>query len=174
VKGGGFRPLFATPQSPAYNFEDVPRFVTWHATRIRRAYSGRSEAALCVWRSDRPEITGHHAQSLWRRVLSHGEQAPPHDANFAWPRRNAVMGTEGAVDIVYKRELAKVAGNPSAPSSARKNRRIPRPLRQSLVREACYTTPHRAANTRAASHRPTRPRKQAATPTQEEHGHIPL
>jgi propionyl-CoA carboxylase beta chain len=32
------------------------------------------------------------------------------DANFAWPTAEiAVMGPEGAVDIVYKRELAKVA-----------------------------------------------------------------
>ena len=31
------------------------------------------------------------------------------DANFAWPTAEiAVMGPEGAVDIVYKRELAKV------------------------------------------------------------------
>ncbi len=30
------------------------------------------------------------------------------DANFAWPTAEiAVMGPEGAVDIVYKRELAK-------------------------------------------------------------------
>ena len=33
------------------------------------------------------------------------------DANFAWPTAEiAVMGPEGAVDIVYKRELAKVQG----------------------------------------------------------------
>ena len=33
------------------------------------------------------------------------------DANFAWPTAEiAVMGPEGAVDIVYKRELAKVEG----------------------------------------------------------------
>jgi propionyl-CoA carboxylase beta chain len=33
------------------------------------------------------------------------------DANFAWPTAEiAVMGPEGAVDIVYKRDLAKVEG----------------------------------------------------------------
>src|SRR5260370_17339480 len=32
------------------------------------------------------------------------------DANFAWPTAEiAVMGPEGAVDIVYKREFAKAA-----------------------------------------------------------------
>jgi propionyl-CoA carboxylase beta chain len=32
------------------------------------------------------------------------------DANYAWPTAEvAVMGPEGAVDIVYKRELAKAA-----------------------------------------------------------------
>src|SRR5207237_4770712 len=36
------------------------------------------------------------------------------DVNYAWPTAEiAVMGPEGAVDIVYKRELEK-AGNPEA------------------------------------------------------------
>jgi len=93
------------------------------------------------------------------------------DANFAWPTAEiAVMGPEGAVDIVYKRELAKAAESEreKAPPG-KKIARIPRSLRQSFrCRRARL---HRRRNrgpptTRSPHHhRPFAPSKTNATPT---------
>jgi len=55
-------------------------------------------------------------QGLRRRLLRHGQQTYPHRRQFRLATAEiAVMGPEGAVDIVYKRELAKV------PESEREN-----------------------------------------------------
>ena len=56
------------------------------------------------------------------------------DANFAWPSAEiAVMGPEGAVNIVYKRELDKAPEADRERLRQEKDRRVPRPFRQSFV-----------------------------------------
>ena len=43
-------------------------------------------------------------------AMRHGQQAPPTDLNYAWPTAEiAVMGPEGAVNILMKRELDAAA-----------------------------------------------------------------
>ena len=55
------------------------------------------------------------------------------DFNFAWPTAEiAVMGPEGAVNILYKRELDD--GRRSGRGARREGRRVPREVRQSVHR----------------------------------------
>ena len=55
------------------------------------------------------------------------------DVNFAWPTAEiAVMGPEGAVNILYKREI-DAAADPDA-LRARARRRVPREVRQPVRR----------------------------------------
>jgi len=55
------------------------------------------------------------------------------DANLAWPTAEiAVMGPEGAVNIVYRADWTKLLIR-DARSTPGKNRRIPRPLRNPFV-----------------------------------------
>ena len=55
------------------------------------------------------------------------------DVNFAWPTAEiAVMGPEGAVNILYRREL-EAAADPAA-LRAREGRRVPREVRQPVRR----------------------------------------
>ena len=54
------------------------------------------------------------------------------DFNYAWPTAEiAVMGPEGAVNILYKREL-DAAADPAA-RAGREDRRVPREVRQLLT-----------------------------------------
>jgi len=103
--------------------------------------------------------------------MRYGSKTHPHRREFCLADRgDCVMGPEGAVDIVYKRELS------NAPEAGRaalrkekiaefRNRfRIPSwPLKRG------YTTPYRTRrNPRPHHHLPARPRKPSATPTQKE------
>ena len=74
------------------------------------------------------------------------------DFNYAWPTAEiAVMGAEGAVNILYKREIEK-RGRPGG-DARREGRRVPREVRQPLRRRRARL--HRrgdpAARRRAAS-----------------------
>ena len=59
-------------------------------------------------RGDRPEDHRHHAQGLRRRLRRHGLQAPaaPTSTSPGRPAEVAVMGPEGAVNIIYRRDIA--------------------------------------------------------------------
>ena len=98
------------------------------------------------------------------------------DLAFAWPSAElAVMGPHGAVEIVYRRELAEAAGPGQPPGRA--GRRVHRALRQPLHR--------RRAGLRRRRHLPRRhPRvlcrsldmlasKREELP-QRKHGNVPL
>jgi len=53
------------------------------------------------------------------------------DVNYAWPSAEiAVMGPEGAVDIVYKRELDQAANKEE--NAPEQDRRVSRPPREPL------------------------------------------
>ena len=55
------------------------------------------------------------------------------DVNFAWPTAEiAVMGPEGAVNILYKREIETARGSGGAAREARRG--VPREVRQPVRR----------------------------------------
>jgi len=66
----------------------------------------RSEIAIAFAEADGPEGYGDYAQGYGWRILRDGLEAQfATDVNYAWPTAEiAVMGPEGAVDIVYKRD----------------------------------------------------------------------
>ena len=79
--------------------------------RHRAGVSGRDpprrEAAVRVCRSDRAARHHHHPQGLRRRVHRDGLKEMGADFNIAWPTAEiAVMGGAGAVNILYRKELA--------------------------------------------------------------------
>ena len=115
---------------PLVTFVDVPGFLPGHRPGVRRHHQARREAALRVRRGDgarrsrssRARPTAAPTTS-WRRKHIRA------DVNFAYPTAEiAVMGPEGAVNIVFRNELAKAAdaGAERAPAG----RRVPREVRQ--------------------------------------------
>ena len=93
------------------------------------------------------------------------------DFNFAWPTAEvAVMGPEGAVSIIYKRDIAGLADARGAPRAPRG--RLPRALRQPVLRRRARLRRrrHRARTRRARRSsrrcrrcRPSAPRRRSAS-----------
>ena len=92
------------------------------------------------------------------------------DVNYAWPGSEiAVMGPEGAVNILHRKELA--ASDDAEAKRARTGRRLPREIRQSLrrCRQRLHRRRHPAPRDPRAHHRvPGCPRKQARRPAPQE------
>ncbi len=99
------------------------------------------------------------------------------DVNLAWPTAEiAVMGAEGAVRTIFRREIAAADG--SGREDARADRRVHRALRQPVHRRAARLRRrrHRSARDRA---RPSRPhwrclRTKTVDRPKRKHGNIPL
>ena len=76
VKGARFVRFCDAFNIPILTFEDVPGFSSGHRSGVRRDHPARREAAVCVRRGDGSEDHRDHAQSLRRRVLRDGIEAP--------------------------------------------------------------------------------------------------
>ena len=60
-----------------------------------------------IRRGDRTQGYVDHAKGLWRRLLRDELAYIGADLNFAWPTAEiAVMGPDGAVNIIFQREAA--------------------------------------------------------------------
>jgi propionyl-CoA carboxylase beta chain len=80
----------------------------------RRHHQARGQNHLRLLRSHGPENNGGHAKSLRRRLRCHEQQTPRGDINYAYPTAEiAVMGPEGAVNIIFRKEIAE-AEDPEA------------------------------------------------------------
>ena len=114
VKGARFVRFCDAFNIPLITFEDVPGISARHAAGIRRHYSSRRQTAFRLRGSHRAQNHPDHPQSLRGRVLRDGSKHLRTDVNLAYPTAEiAVMGPEGAVNIVYRRELQK-AEDPEA------------------------------------------------------------
>ena len=116
-------------------FEDVPGFLPgtqqeWggiikHGAKLLYAFAEATVPKLTV--ITRKAYGGAYCVMSSKHIRT--------DANFAWPTAEiAVMGPEGAVNIVYKRELDRAPEAGREAPAPRKSRRVPRALRQSLRR----------------------------------------
>src|SRR5258708_7673961 len=108
VKGARFVRFCDAFNIPLITFEDVPGFLpvtqqTWggiikHAAKLLFAFAEATVPKLTV--ITRKAYGGAYCVMASKHIRT--------DANFAWPAAEiAVMGPEGAVNIVYKRELEK-------------------------------------------------------------------
>ncbi len=108
VKGARFVRFCDAFNIPLVTFEDVPGFlpgtqqefggIIKHGAKLLYAYAEATVPKLTV--ITRKAYGGAYAVMASKHIRT--------DANFAWPTAEiAVMGPEGAVNIVYKRELDK-------------------------------------------------------------------
>ena len=117
VKGARFVRFCDAFNIPILTFEDVPGFlpgteqefggIIRHGAKLLFAYA---EATV-------PKITVITRKAYGGAYCVMGSKHIRTDINFAWPTAEiAVMGAEGAVNIVYRRELAGVGrrGRPAA------------------------------------------------------------
>ena len=134
VKGARFVRFCDAFNIPLITFEDVPGFlpgtqqeyggIIRHGAKLLYAFAEATVPKITV--ITRKAYGGAYCVMASKHIRT--------DVNYAWPTAEiAVMGPEGAVDIVYKRELSKEGRGPRN-SPKRKNRGISRPLRQSLRR----------------------------------------
>jgi propionyl-CoA carboxylase beta chain len=114
VKGARFVRFCDAFNIPILTFEDVPGFlpgteqefggIIRHGAKLLYAYA---EATV-------PKITVITRKAYGGAYCVMGSKHIRTDVNFAWPTAEiAVMGPEGAVNIVYRRELA-AAGDQDA------------------------------------------------------------
>jgi propionyl-CoA carboxylase beta chain len=112
VKGARFVRFCDAFNIPILTFEDVPGFlpgteqefggIIRHGAKLLFAYA---EATV-------PKITVITRKAYGGAYCVMGSKHIRTDINFAWPTAEiAVMGPEGAVNIVYRRELAADAGD---------------------------------------------------------------
>jgi propionyl-CoA carboxylase beta chain len=111
VKGARFVRFCDAFNIPLITFEDVPGFlpgtqqefggIIRHGAKLLFAYAEATVPKITV--ITRKAYGGAYCVMASKHIRT--------DANFAWPTAEiAVMGPEGAVDIVYKRDLARVSG----------------------------------------------------------------
>jgi len=110
VKGARFVRFCDCFNIPLITFEDVPGFlpgtqqeyggIIRHGAKLLFAFAEATVPKLTV--ITRKAYGGAYCVMASKHIRA--------DVNYAWPTAEvAVMGPEGAVDIVYKRELAKAA-----------------------------------------------------------------
>ena len=96
---------------PLLTFEDVPGFLPGTQQEFGGIIKHGAKLLFAFAEATVPKITVITRKAYGGAYCVMASKHIRTDANFAWPTAEiAVMGPEGAVDIVYKRELAKVEG----------------------------------------------------------------
>src|SRR3989475_4987765 len=124
VKGARFVRFCDAFNIPLITFEDVPGFLPGTQQEFGGIIRHGAKLLFAFAEATVPKITVITRKAYGGAYCVMATKHIRTDANFAWPTAEiAVMGPEGAVDIVYKRELAK------APESEREK------LRQEKIAE---------------------------------------
>ena len=124
VKGARFVRFCDAFNIPLLTFEDVPGFLPGTQQEFGGIIKHGAKLLFAFAEATVPKITVITRKAYGGAYCVMASKHIRTDANFAWPTAEiAVMGPEGAVDIVYKRELAK------APESEREK------LRQEKIAE---------------------------------------
>jgi acetyl-CoA carboxylase carboxyltransferase component len=90
-----------------------------HGAGVRRHHPPRREAALRLREATVPKLTVITRKAYGGAYCVMSSKHLRTDVNFAWPTAEiAVMGAEGAVNILYRREL-EAAADPAALRAAR-------------------------------------------------------
>jgi len=110
VKGARFVRFCDAFNIPLITFEDVPGFLPGTQQEFGGIIRHGAKLLFAFAEATVPKITVITRKAYGGAYCVMASKHIRTDANFAWPTAEiAVMGPEGAVDIVYKRELAKAA-----------------------------------------------------------------
>jgi propionyl-CoA carboxylase beta chain len=111
VKGARFVRFCDAFNIPLLTFEDVPGFLPGTQQEFGGIIKHGAKLLFAFAEATVPKITVITRKAYGGAYCVMASKHIRTDANFAWPTAEiAVMGPEGAVDIVYKRDLAKVEG----------------------------------------------------------------
>src|SRR5437870_4843634 len=109
VKGARFVRFCDAFNIPLVTFEDVPGFLPGTQQEFGGIIKHGAKLLFAFAEATVPKITVITRKAYGGAYCVMASKHIRTDANFAWPTAEiAVMGPEGAVDIVYKRELVKV------------------------------------------------------------------
>ena len=106
TKGARFVRFCDAFQIPILTFEDVPGFLPGTSQQFLCTIRHGAKLLYAYAEATVPKITVNHSQGLWRRLLRNGLETPADGHQFCVSDGgNRVMGPEGAVNILYRREL---------------------------------------------------------------------
>ena len=107
VKGARFVRFCDAFNIPLITFEDVPGFLPGTQQEFGGIIKHGAKLLFAFAEATVPKITVIARKAYGGAYCVMASKHIRTDANFAWPSAEiAVMGPEGAVDIVYKRELS--------------------------------------------------------------------
>jgi propionyl-CoA carboxylase beta chain len=110
VKGARFVRFCDAFNIPLLTFEDVPGFLPGTQQEFGGIIKHGAKLLFAFAEATVPKITVITRKAYGGAYCVMASKHIRTDANFAWPTAEiAVIGPEGAVDIVYKRELAKAS-----------------------------------------------------------------
>jgi propionyl-CoA carboxylase beta chain len=110
VKGARFVRFCDAFNIPLITFEDVPGFLPGTVQEFGGIIKHGAKLLFAFAEATVPKITVITRKAYGGAYCVMASKHIRTDANFAWPGAEiAVMGPEGAVNIVYKRELDKTA-----------------------------------------------------------------
>ena len=157
VKGARFVRFCDAFNIPLITFEDVPGFLPGTQQEWGGIIKHGAKLLFAFAEATVPKITVITRKAYGGAYCVMSSKHIRTDINYAWPTAEiAVMGPEGAVNIVYKRELDRAPEAERDKLAPRKDRRLSRALRESLRRRGArlHRRGHRAfANAREADRR---------------------
>jgi propionyl-CoA carboxylase beta chain len=108
VKGARFVRFCDAFNIPILTFEDVPGFLPGTGQEFGGIIRHGAKLLFAYAEATVPKITVITRKAYGGAYCVMGSKHIRTDINFAWPTAEiAVMGAEGAVNIVYRRELAE-------------------------------------------------------------------
>ena len=174
VKGARFVRFCDAFNIPLVVFEDVPGFLPGTQQEFGGIIRHGAKLLFAFAEATVPKVTVITRKAYGGAYCVMASKHIRTDANFAWPTAEiAVMGPEGAVNILYRREL-EAAGDPDA-LRAEKIAEFRDKLANPFVAAGprLHRRGHPAAGDPAQAHRrPAQPRRQARPqPAQEARQH---
>jgi propionyl-CoA carboxylase beta chain len=123
IKGARFVRFCDCFNIPLITFEDVPGFLPGTAQEYGGIIKHGAKLLFAFAEATVPKITVITRKAYGGAYCVMSSKHIRTDVNYAWPTAEiAVMGPEGAVDIVYKRELEAAGNGASVDSSANKKK----------------------------------------------------
>ena len=170
VKGARFVRFCDAFNIPLVTFEDVPGFLPGTVQEYGGIIKHGAKLLFAFAEATVPKVTVITRKAYGGAYCVMSSKHLRTDFNYAWPTAEiAVMGPEGAVNILYKRELEAAAD--AGRGARREGRRVPRQVRQS-VRRGRPRLPRRghpaARDAPEADHRAAESREQARQESAEE------